>query len=115
MKSDMDIFNSEKEFDFEKEYHSIYLQAKRWENAVPVKEIRDFTGALASKKAKKGVFITTSTFPNSAYEFVGQVEYKIILIDGERLADLMIENNVGLSIVNNYQVKAIDLDYFEEI
>jgi restriction system protein len=93
----------------------IYLQAKRWENAVPVKEIRDFTGALASKKAKKGIFITTSTFPNSVYEFVGQVEYKIILIDGECLADLMIENNVGLSIVNTYQVKAIDSDYFEEI
>lgn len=93
----------------------IYIQAKRWENTVPIKEIRDFTGALASKKAKKGIFITTSTFPNSVYEFVGQIEYKIILIDGENLADLMIENNVGLSIVNTYQVKAIDFDYFEEI
>lgn len=93
----------------------IYLQAKRWENAVPVKEIRDFTGALASKKAKKGIFITTSTFPSSVYEFVGQVEYKIILIDGENLSDLMIENNVGLSTVNTYQVKVIDSDYFEEI
>jgi len=93
----------------------IYLQAKRWENAVPVKEIRDFTGALASKKAKKGIFITTSTFPSNVYEFVGQVEYKIILIDGENLAGLMIENNVGLSIVNTYQVKAINSDYFEKI
>ncbi len=92
----------------------IYLQAKRWENPVPVKEIRDFTGALASKKAKKGIFITTSTFPTSVYEFVGQVEYKIILIDGGRLADLMIENNVGLSTANTYQVKTIDSDYFEE-
>ncbi|MFC1693790.1 restriction endonuclease [Candidatus Latescibacterota bacterium] len=92
----------------------IYLQAKRWENSVPVKEIRDFTGALASKKAKKGIFITTSTFPGSVYEFVGQVEYKIILIDGERLADLMIDNNVGLSTANTYHVKTIDLDYFEE-
>lgn len=92
----------------------IYLQAKRWENTVPVKEIRDFTGALASKKAKKGIFITTSDFPKSVYEFVGQVEYKIILIDGERLANLMIDHNVGLSIVNTYQVKTIDSDYFEE-
>jgi len=92
----------------------IYLQAKRWENSVPVKEIRDFTGALASKKAKKGIFITTSDFPKSVYEFVGQVEYKIILIDGERLTDLMIENNVGLSTVNTYMVKTIDSDYFEE-
>ena len=92
----------------------IYLQAKRWDNAVHIKEIRDFTRALASKKAKKGIFITTSGFPNSIVEFVGQVEYKIILIDGERLADLMIENNIGLSTVNTYQVKTIDSDYFEE-
>lgn len=92
----------------------IYLQAKKWENSVPVKEIRDFTGALASKKAKKGIFITTSSFPKSVYEFVGQVEYKIILIDGERLANLMIEYNIGLSTVNTYHVKIIDSDYFEE-
>ncbi len=92
----------------------IYLQAKRWDNAVPVKEIRDFTGALASKKAKKGIFITTSSFPKSVYEFVGQVEYKIILIDGERLANLMIEHSVGLSIINTYHVKTVDTDYFEE-
>ncbi|MFY0627008.1 MAG: restriction endonuclease [Reichenbachiella sp.] len=93
---------------------NIYLQAKRWENIVPVKEIRDFTGALASKKAKKGIFITTSSFPKSVYEFVEQVDYRIILIDGERLADLMIEYNVGLSVVNTYQIKTIDSDYFEE-
>jgi restriction system protein len=93
---------------------TIYLQAKRWENSVPVKEIRDFTGALASKKARKGIFITTSTFPPSVYEFVTQVEYKIVLIDGEQLANLMIENNVGLSTINEYQVKRIDTDYFEE-
>ncbi len=93
----------------------IYLQAKRWENSVPVKEIRDFTGALASKKARKGIFITTSSFPKSVYEFVRQVEYKIILIDGERLANLMIEHNVGLSTVNTYHVKTIDSDYFEDI
>jgi restriction system protein len=91
----------------------IYLQAKRWDNPVPLKEIRDFTGALASKKAKKGIFVTTSSFPNSVYEFVGKVEYKIILIDGERLADLMIENSIGLSAVNTYHVKTIDSDYFE--
>ncbi len=92
----------------------IYLQAKRWDNPVPVKEIRDFTGALASKKAKKGIFITTSSFPKSVYEFVGQVEYKIILIDGERLTNLMIEHSVGLSTVSTYHVKTIDSDYFEE-
>ncbi len=92
----------------------IYLQAKRWENTVPVKEIRDFTGALASKKARKGIFITTSNFPKSVYEFVSQVGYKIILIDGKQLADLMIEYDIGLSTVNTYRVKTIDMDYFEE-
>jgi restriction system protein len=94
---------------------TIYIQAKKWENTVPVKEIRDFTGALASKKARKGIFITTSSFPQSVYDFVTQVEYKIVLIDGEQLAYYMIENNVGLSIINEYQVKKIDIDYFEEI
>ena len=93
---------------------TIYLQAKRWENSVPVKEIRDFTGALASKKAKKGIFITTSSFPQSVYDFVTQVEYRIILINGDQLADLMIEYNVGLTPINEYQVKKIDFDYFEE-
>lgn len=93
---------------------TIYIQAKKWENSVPVKEIRDFTGALASKKARKGIFITTSSFPQSVYEFVTQVEYKIILIDGEQLAYYMIENNVGLSVVNEYKIKKIDTDYFDE-
>lgn len=92
----------------------IYLQAKRWEYTVPVKEIRDFTGALASKKARKGIFITTSTFPQTVYDFVKQVEYKIVLINGEQLANLMIEYNVGLSPINEYHVKKIDFDYFEE-
>jgi restriction system protein len=92
---------------------TIYLQAKKWENTVPLKEIRDFTGALASKKARKGIFISTSNFPHSVYDFVKQVEYKIVLIDGELLANLMIENNVGLSTVNEYHVKRIDTDYFE--
>jgi len=91
----------------------IYIQAKRWDNTVPLKEIRDFAGALMSKKAKKGIFITTSSFPKSAYEFVKAIEHKIILIDGQQLAELMFENNVGLTIVEAYEVKKIDLDYFE--
>lgn len=93
---------------------TIYLQAKRWDKTVPVKEIRDFTGALASKKARKGIFITTSDFPKSALEFVKQIEYKIILIDGETLTDLMIAHNVGVSVINQYEVKTIDSDYFED-
>lgn len=93
---------------------TIYIQAKRWENTVPVREIRDFAGALLSKKARKGIFITTSNFPKSAYDFVKSIEHKIILIDGERLTDLMFEFNVGLSIQSIYEVKRIDSDYFDE-
>ena len=93
---------------------SIYIQAKRWEKTVPIKEIRDFAGSLLSKKARKGVFITTSDFPKSAYEFVNSIEPKIILIDGEKLAGLMIEHNVGISVKDSYVIKGIDNDYFEE-
>ena len=93
---------------------SIYIQAKRWEKTVPIKEIRDFAGSLLSKKARKGVFITTSDFPQSAYEFVNSIEPKIILIDGEKLAGLMIEHNVGISVKDSYVIKGIDNDYFEE-
>ena len=93
---------------------TIYIQAKRWENTVPVREIRDFAGALLSKKARKGIFISTSNFPKTAYEFVERIEHKIILIDGERLTDLMFEFNVGVSIQSNYEVKRIDSEYFDE-
>lgn len=92
----------------------IYIQAKRWENPVPTREIRDFAGALLSRKARKGIFITTSSFPKSAREFVEKIEHKIILIDGERLADLIIENNVGLFVSDVYEIKRIDTDYFDE-
>jgi len=93
---------------------SIYIQAKRWENTVPIKEIRDFAGSLLSKKARKGVFITTSDFPKSAYEYVNSIEPKIILIDGDKLAGLMIEHNVGITVKDSYVIKGIDNDYFEE-
>jgi len=93
---------------------SIYIQAKRWENTVPIKEIRDFAGSLLSKKARKGVFITTSDFPKSAYDYVQSIEHKIILIDGIKMAELMIEHNVGVEIKDIYEIKSINNDYFEE-
>lgn len=93
---------------------TIYIQAKRWENIVPVKEVRDFAGALLYKKAKKGIFITTSSFPKSAEDFVKGIDPKVILIDGLTLADYMIENGVGLTLVNIYSIYRIDADYFEE-
>jgi len=92
----------------------IYIQAKKWENTIPLKEIRDFAGALLAQKAKKGVFITTSKFPQTAYEYVKNIEHNIILIDGKKLTELMIENDVGLSVQTIYKIKKIDSDYFEE-
>lgn len=92
----------------------IYIQAKRWTAAVPVKEVRDFAGALLSKKARKGIFITTSDFPKTAHEYVQSIEPKIILIDGVTLANLMIELGVGSTTQKNYKIAKIDTDYFEE-
>ncbi len=91
----------------------IYIQAKRWENTVPIKEVRDFAGALLAQKARKGVFITTSDYPKSAHEYVQNIDRTIVLIDGIRLAELMIEFKMGVSVKETYQVKEIDSDYFE--
>jgi restriction system protein len=91
---------------------TIYIQAKRWQNIVPIKEIRDFAGALLSKRSNKGVFITTSNFPPSAHDFVSTIDRKIILIDGKRLAELMIKYNLGVSIKAQISIKEIDIDYF---
>ena len=94
---------------------AIYIQAKRWENIVPVSAVRDFAGSLLSKKARKGIFITTSGYPKSAYEFVQSIDRTVVLIDGLQLAEFMIENNVGVFVKNIYEVKKIDSDYFDEI
>lgn len=93
----------------------IYVQAKRWKDSVGRKEIQAFVGALAGKQASKGVFITTSTFRNTATEYADAVTQKIVLIDGERLGELMIEYNVGVSTYQTFVLKKVDLDYFEEV
>jgi restriction system protein len=92
----------------------IYLQAKKWENPVSRPEIQKFAGALLGKKAKKGVFITTSKFSEGAKDYARNVENKIILIDGEQLTRYMIENDIGVSETASYNIKKIDLDYFTE-
>lgn len=92
----------------------IYVQAKRWENNVPGREVRDFAGALSSKKSKKGVFITTSSFSNDSIEFIEKVDSKIILIDGVKLAELMFDYNIGFEQGDTYQLKKIDEDFFGE-
>lgn len=91
----------------------IYIQAKRWEGTVTRPEIQKFAGALIGKKAKKGVFITTSNFSKEAIEYA-DLTGNIVLIDGEMLARLMIEYDVGVSKVKSYDVKKIDTDYFED-
>jgi restriction system protein len=92
----------------------IYLQAKRWENIVGRPEIQKFAGALLGQNAKKGIFITTSNFTQGAIDYVTRIDSKIILVDGSRLTELMIEHNVGVTPVARYEIKKIDSDYFIE-
>jgi restriction system protein len=91
----------------------VYIQAKRWEGTVGSKEIRNFVGALAGHKANKGVFITTSKFTQEALSFVQAITPKVILIDGEFLANLMIDYDIGVSQERNFQIKRVDQDFFE--
>lgn len=91
----------------------IYVQAKRWEGTVGRPEIQKFAGALQGQRAAKGVFITTSSYSREAVEYAEIINSKIILIDGEELAGLMIDHNVGVSTVGMYELKRIDNDYFE--
>jgi restriction system protein len=92
----------------------IYIQAKRWEGVVGRPEIQKFAGALQGKRSRKGVFLTTSSFSKEATEFASLIESKIILIDGARLTELMIEHNIGVTPVEKYEVKRVDSDYFTE-
>lgn len=94
---------------------AVYIQAKRWDgSSVGRKEIQSFAGSLMGKKASKGVFVTTSSFTNEAKAYVKEIDKKIVLIDGMRLAELMIEHDVGVSTAATYRVKAVDTDYFNE-
>jgi restriction system protein len=92
----------------------IYVQAKRWKASVGRQEIQGFVGALAGKKASKGVFITTSSFNDNATVYAAGLHQKVILIDGSRLAELMIEHGIGVAEEHAYSVKKIDSDYFDE-
>lgn len=94
---------------------AIYLQAKRWEGTVPRPVVQGFAGALIGRKARKGILITTSNFSQQAIEYANGIEnLKIILIDGEQLAQLMIDHNVGVTEESRYIVKKIDTDYFSD-
>ena len=91
---------------------SIYIQAKKWDGTISRPEIQKFAGALQGKRARKGVFITTSDFSAGAKEFVSNIESKIILIDGKQLTNLMIEYGVGVSNEAVYELKKLDSDFF---
>lgn len=93
----------------------VYIQAKRWnENTVGRPEIQKFVGALTGYRARKGVFITTSTFTKEALAFAANNEFKVILIDGQVLSELMIDYSVGVTRQAIYELKRIDSDYFIE-
>lgn len=93
---------------------AVYMQAKRWEGSVGRPEIQKFAGALQGQRARKGIFITTSTFTQDADEYVSRIDSKIVLIDGSRLAQLMIDYNVGVTSTALYELKRVDSDYFTE-
>jgi restriction system protein len=90
----------------------IYVQAKRWSNPVGRPEIQRFFGALHGRRATKGVFITTSTFTREAIDYADDVTPRVILVDGNELAELMIDHDVGVSVSRAYRLKRVDLDYF---
>ncbi len=92
----------------------VYLQAKRWEATVGRPIVQAFAGSIEGYRARKGVLITTSQFSSDAREYVNRIEKKIVLIDGEQLAQFMIDFGVGLAEVATYTVKKIDSDYFGE-
>jgi len=94
----------------------IYIQAKRWQigNTVGQPEIQKFAGALAGHGAKKGVFITTSSFTKAALGFILKNDTKLVLIDGNTLTQYMIDYNLGVISQRAYELKRMDTDYFGE-
>ncbi len=92
----------------------VYIQAKRWQNTVGRPEIQKFVGALHGQNARKGIFITTSGFSNGAIQYAQGLSDKVVLIDGETLANLMIDHGVGVALEEAYEIKRVDSDYFNE-
>jgi len=93
---------------------AVYIQAKRWEGVVGRPIVQGFAGSLEGARARKGVLITTSGFSNDAQEYVRHIEKRIVLVDGPRLADLMVDHGVGVTVARTYAIHRLDLDYFEE-
>jgi restriction system protein len=90
----------------------IYIQAKRWEGTVGRPEVQKFAGALQGQRARKGIFLTTSSFTKDAIAFAAAIDSRIVLIGGEELVVLMIDHNIGVTPVASYEIKRVDADYF---
>ncbi len=93
---------------------TVYIQAKRWDGTVGRPQVQAFAGSLEGFRSRKGVFITTSTFSKDAREYVERIEKRIVLIDGEQLAQFMIDYGIGVSEVATYTLKKVDTDYFSD-
>ena len=91
---------------------TIYLQAKRWQSTVGRPEIQRFAGALQGQRARKGVFITSSSFSAEALSYARSIQTTIVLIDGAQLAELMIDYGVGVTTAKKLEIKRVDSDYF---
>lgn len=91
----------------------IFVQAKRWDNNVGSVDIRNFIGALSSKKVNKGIFITTSGFNDGAEDCARNADKTVVLIDGKELAKLMVDYGIGVQAMHSYEIKKIDTDFFE--
>ena len=94
---------------------AIYIQAKRWQGTVGRPEIQKFVGALHGQRARKGVFMTTSSFTPDARSYVSSIDVKVVLLDGLQIANLMIDFGVGVTPVASYVVKRLDSDYFDDL
>ena len=93
----------------------IHVQAKRWEGrTVGRPDVQSFAGSLDGVRAKKGIFITTSSFSGEAQDYVGRIDKRIVLIDGDQLSHLMYDYGIGVTGRATYAVKRVDADYFEE-
>lgn len=93
---------------------AVYVQAKRYapDNKVSRPDIQRFVGSLTGEGATKGVFVTTSDFSKEAQDFVTRVQHRIVLINGQRFADLMLKHGVGVRVRATYTIQTVDEDYF---
>lgn len=98
-------------------FDSICIQAKRLKpgTAVPISDVRDFAGSLEARRAGKGVFVTTTHFSAGAAEFCGQLVRRVVLIDGNRLAELMLRHGIGIRVQHRFEIRALDRAYFAPV